>query len=251
MRVHIIAIIIICVVIVGLAWCYVQPVSFSFQVNTRPTIHSGIEKNFISISGQECIFLLTVEDEPSWLQGTTGIEGYVKITSQAPTDIASVTIQPNEITPGQIAEIIVRPTLASLNQTFTVTVKGERLGVVQEVTLSIEVISGEDSVSSYATEMRDMFVPWFEVNYPELGISAQTEWTSTIVNPRILVVMHYIFYSEEWEMYVTWHVMIPPHDWTRVYLRQRFTELRPSYAFEISSVEGQKEPHSIEVPDWV
>jgi len=102
-----------------------------------------------------------------------------------------------------------------------------------------------------AAEMRDKFVPWLASNHPELGITSETEWIGTIVNPGILVVMHYMFYSEDWEMYVTWHVMIPPYDWTKIYLRSRFTETQSSNAFEISSVQGEEEPHSIELPDWV
>jgi hypothetical protein len=84
-----------------------------------------------------------------------------------------------------------------------------------------------------------------------LGISSETVWIGTIVNPRILVVMHYMFYSENWEMYVTWHVMIPPYDWTKIYLRPRFTETQSTMAFEISSVQGEDEPYSIELPNWV
>jgi len=99
--------------------------------------------------------------------------------------------------------------------------------------------------------MRDKFIPWLAANYPEFGITSETEWTGTVVNPNFLVVMHYIFFSEDWEMYVEWHVTIPPDDYARIYLRHRFTEARPSYAFEISSVEAQEEPHAIEVPDWV
>jgi hypothetical protein len=102
-----------------------------------------------------------------------------------------------------------------------------------------------------AAEMRDKFVPWLASNHPELGITSETEWIGTIVNPGILVVMHYMFYSEDWEMYVTWHVTIPPYDWTKIYLRPRFTETQSTMAFEISSVQGGEEPHSIELPDWV
>jgi len=98
--------------------------------------------------------------------------------------------------------------------------------------------------------MRDMFIPWLSTNHPELGITQETEWTGTIVNPRILVVMHYIFISDQWEIYLTWHVTIPPHDWTRIHLRNRYTEQRPSKAYEISSVKAQEEPHAIEVPEW-
>ncbi|MDH5440147.1 MAG: hypothetical protein OEZ48_03915 [Candidatus Bathyarchaeota archaeon] len=39
----------------------------------------------------------------------------------------------------------------------------------------------------------------------------------------------------EWEIGVSWHVMIQPQDRARIYLRNRYTEATPSYAFELSS----------------
>jgi hypothetical protein len=63
--------------------------------------------------------------------------------------------------------------------------------------------------------------------------------------------MHYMFLSEDWEMYVTWHVMISPYDWARIYLRERYNQTTPTYAFEISSIQKQTQPQAIEVPDWI
>ena len=52
---------------------------------------------------------------------------------------------------------------------------------------------------------------------------------------HILVVSHYLFFSEDWEMGLMWHIMIAPHDWSRIYLRPR-GEMAPTLAFEIPSV---------------
>jgi len=100
-----------------------------------------------------------------------------------------------------------------------------------------------------ATAMQDKFIPWLAVNHPEFGITSETEWTGTIVRPNIQVVMFYLFFSEDWEMGVSWHVTIPPHNWARIYLRHRFTEVSPSYAFEIPSWSEEREPHAIDPKD--
>ena len=52
----------------------------------------------------------------------------------------------------------------------------------------------------------------FLVCHPELGITVETEWTPTIVRPHILVLMYDPFFSQDWEMGLRWHVMIPPVD---------------------------------------
>ena len=67
------------------------------------------------------------------------------------------------------------------------------------------------------------------------GITSSTEWISTPVQPHILVVSHYLFFSEDWEMSVMWHIMIAPYDWSRISLRPR-DQLSPTLAFEIPSV---------------
>jgi len=255
MRFALRAVAIAVIIVVGaiasvLVWLYATPAPFSLQVNTRPTSPMGTGASIMAIPGQRCIFPVAVTDEQGWLIGKAGLGGTVEVSAQASEGKAAVTTQPRQVTLRQVAEVIVIPTEAGTDEIFTVTVTGKRYGLTRTKTITVEVIPGEDGIGSHAAGMRDLFIPWLAANYPELGITTETEWTGTIVNPQILVVMHYIFYSDDWEMYVTWHVMIPPHDWTRIYLRHRFTELRPSYAFEISSVQGQEKPHSIEVPDW-
>ncbi len=190
-----------------------------------------------SLAGQRCVFLVVVADEGE----------SVDITATAPG--AAVTVEPQAITPGQVAEVTVIPDKASMNKTLTVNINGEQGGLTQTEISTIVVEVGEDTLEPYAADVRDRFIPWLAVNYPEFGITSETAWTGTVVKPKILVVTHYLFFSEDWEMGVSWHVTIPPHDWARIYLRHRATEVSPSYAFEISSLDAQEEPHTIDPKD--
>jgi len=249
-------IIVLAIVFVGfiagsLAWPYMNPAPFSLQVHTRPAIPMGADANMSAFPEQKCIILVAVEDEGGQWAGKAGLGSNIEVSVNVPEEKATATIQPESVAPGHIAEAIVVPEETSKEEVFSVTITGNRGGLKREKTITIELIPGEDDIGPYASELRDLFIPWLATNHPELGITNETEWTGTIVNPGILVVMHYIFYSDEWEMYLTWHVTIPPHDWTRIHLRHRFTELSPSHAFEISSVKGKEDPHRIEVEDWV
>ena len=89
--------------------------------------------------------------------------------------------------------------------------------------------------------------------FPEFGIDTETQWTGTIVKPHILVVSHYLFFSEDWELGVMWHHMIPPYDWAQIYLRRRYIQFHPRYAFEISSLSAdpEEEPFPVEPPAQV
>jgi len=256
-RVQAIAVIVVIVIAaVGGLWYYTKPAPdtnpapFSMEVISRPTTPMGVEENIRSIAGQRVVFLVVVADTGEG----SGYGKAVDVSATAPG--AEVTVYHPAIKSGEVAEVTVIPDQASTNKILTLTISGQRSGLEQTETRTVEVVEPlvpgmEDELGALAAEMQDKFIPWLATNHPELGITSETEWTGTIVNPNIMVVMHYIFYSEDWEMYVTWHVTIPPYDWTKIYLRQRFTETSPSYAFEISSVQGQEEPQSIEVPEWV
>jgi hypothetical protein len=197
-----------------------------------------------TVPGQRCVLLITVEEEGS-IHGEA-----VAVSISAPG--AAVTVEPSEITSGEVAEVTLIPDEASVGRTLKVTTVGERRGFTDTKTVDVEVTNAGmgggrgDDLAAPAAEFRDRFVAWLAENQPNLGITTDTEWVGTVVKPGILIVMHYLFFSEEWEMGLQWHVMIAPHDWARIYLRRRFVEVHPSMAIEISSYSTPGEtPHPI------
>jgi hypothetical protein len=217
-----------------LTGCYpledlIEPVPFSLRV--VPTEMGD------TLPGQRCVLLVTVESEES------GLWGALPVTISASAPGATVVLEHQNIRPGQVAEVTLIPQAPqgwdpndAGPQTLTATIRGQRAGLQQLATVPITITSlEEDLVAPLALEVRDLFIPWLAENRPELGITAQTEWTGTIVTPHILVVTHYLYFSDDWEMHVYWHVMIPPYDWARIELRRRFEETLPSLAFEIPS----------------
>ena len=217
-----------------------EPAPFSIQV-----IPEHMED---TIAGQRCVFLVFVEDE-----GPGSGAGKSVDISAAATD-AIVTVSPEAIKPGEVAEVTVIPSEASIGSTLTLAIDGERKGLKQTETTSLTVgesIPDPEGLVAYATEIRDKFIPWLAANHPEFGITGETEWIPTLVRPHIVVVMYYLFFSEDWEIGVRWHVTIPPHDWAEIYLRHRTTEVSPSYAFKISSLEAQDEPQAVEPEESV
>lgn len=212
-----------------------QPI-FSIDVVPR-------ELNGDSIAGQQCVFLVTITD--------AGQEDQLAVTITAEAAGAEVVVYQQHVIEGQVAEVVVIPAQASVGKTVTVTITGNRGGAIDKKVVSFDVVEGEDDRQEYAQELLDRFVPWLATNHPELGITGDTEWNGTMVSPVWLVVSHYLFFSEEWEVHVAWHIMVAPHDWARIDLRHRFDELAPSYAFEISSVSANSEPVPIDPPETV
>ena len=215
----------------------------SFDLEIQPPIVQQI------IPGQHCVLLVRIVDETSG----TGQGEAVALT--ATVSGASASIEPQSLLPGGVAEVTVIPEEPSVGQDLTVTVSGTRSGEQATADKTLSVAEGdiqeyETSLLPTAEEMRDRFIPWLEANHPEFEITSQTEWDGQVVTPIWLVVSHYLFFSEEWELHVYWHVMIPPDDWVKIDLRRRFSEINYSSSFEISSRSDEnEEPHAIELPE--
>ena len=215
----------------------------AFHINVIPEQRTENQDPLYSIAGQHFVFLVTITDEGQ------ECELPVRISATAPG--AEVIIYQEDIFEGEVAEVVVIPAQASIGTTIEVTITGTRDSASDEKVVSFEVAEGEDDRQEYAEELLDRFVPWLATNHPELGITDDTAWNGTMVSPIWLEVAHYLFFSEEWEAHIEWHIMMPPDDWARIDLRHRFDELEPSYAFEISSVNANSEPVPIEVPETV
>ncbi len=242
-----IAVIITVVAIAALApGCGEADSNSEFHIDVIPETPEeidGVDVFKLAIPGQHFVFLVTITDE--------GEESGLPVTVSGEAPGAEVIIYHKDIFEGEVAEVVVIPTPASVGQIIEVTITGTRVNVTDEKVSSFEVAEGEDDRQEYAEMLLDRFVSWLAENQPELGITEDTAWNGTVVSPVWLVVSHYLFFSEEWELHLEWHVMIPPYDWAKIDLRHRFDELAPSYAFEISSLDAGSEPIAIEVPETV
>lgn len=194
-----------------------------------------------AIAGQREIFLVTAGPD----SGTDPIA----ITASA--ELATVEVQPAELVPGSVVEVTVVPDPVDADAIVRVTITGARGGSEAVAERTLPVWPETDGRGADAAMIRDRFIPWIEEHHPELGIDASTPWEGTIVQSRVLVVSHYLFLTDEWEMGVEWHVMMAPDDWARMYLRHRFDEVAPSIAAEISSVIDDVPPVEIEPPEAV
>ena len=255
----------------------------SFYLRVTPRYMSD------AIGGQHCVIMVDVEDlggsnagGPVTLSVTApGVEFFVEPQVIIPGQVAEITVIPQPVASDEPEPILrlkplqddplppgpIRPGPGDDDplpvdpyddpfgpgprEILTVTILGERGDEIQTQAATVVVRPGEDLLLDPAVEMRDRFIPWLAENHPELGITSQTGWTGTIVTPHILVVTHYLFLTDEWEMEVRWHVMIPPYDWAMIYLRRRGVETRPSYAFKIDSVSGNTAPYMIDPPETV
>ena len=197
-----------------------------------------------AIVGQRCCLLVTVAEEPA-----ASALAAVEVSATAPD--CEVGVNPVMLEPGSVGEVCVIPAASSVGQTVTVLIEAVRGDVTRTAQVTVDVIEGEDMLADGAAQIRDEFIPWLATNHPELGIDANTQWTGSIVSPNLLIVANYLFFADDWELGLSYHVMIAPHDWARIYLRRRQQEQTPSRAFEITSLEAGDDPIAIDPPPAV
>jgi hypothetical protein len=194
----------------------------------------------VAIPGEKVSFLVMVESSDG-----------SPVTIEAAALGAQVTaIEPAQLTPGVVGEVWVVPDQVTDNATVEVDFSAVRGGATMTDTRSIVVWPMADERTNDAKPYFEMWTAWLVASHPELGITAATSWDPTFVS-TFLVVSHYAYFSDEWEMKVSWHNMIPPDDWTEVYLRHRGTESAPSLAFRIDSVAGKTGAHPVTPPEAI
>ena len=115
-----------------------------------------------------------------------------------------------------------------------VTIAATAAGASSEVIRTVTVLPWPDDRAEQARETLALFAGWLGENRPELGVAEEIELTGSLTAPLLLVVSHYTFWSDDWEMGLSWHVMMPPDDFAELYLRPR-GELAPTMAFRIGS----------------
>lgn len=148
----------------------------------------------------------------------------------------SVELSTNSLAAGSIAEAIVTPpdTPATQDLDLTLTVTAQRGATTRTATRTITVTPGGDDREDVAREILGHFTAWLEDEHPEMGITPSTAFDGTVVAPRLLVVSHYMFENEAYELGLSWHIMVAPDDWAELYVRPR-DELAPTEAYRLSS----------------
>ncbi|UCF13521.1 MAG: hypothetical protein JSW06_04485 [Thermoplasmatales archaeon] len=100
---------------------------------------------------------------------------------------------------------------------------------IRRLVLEVEMFNWSSDNLPDAIIKRDELIDWLELEYPEFGNFSDKESFAYMTYPEILIVEHWTFLCKCWEMRICYHVMIPPHDWSKICLRRR-GEVNPIFA---------------------
>lgn len=192
-----------------------------FTLEVAPKFVQGV------IPGERLVLLITAGSEGAR-------DGPVELSVS--TEAGQVSVRPSSISKGEVAEVtfIADPIDGEEEIPFTVEVRAVRGSIERQSQISSIVIPWEDTISGTARDIVAVFTDWLAENAPDLGVTPGTEFEGTVVAPQLLVVSHYAFFSDEWEIGLAWHIMVAPQDWAEIYFRPR-DQLTPTRAFQVNS----------------
>lgn len=194
-------------------------------VTTTPVGPVVVSPEFIqgAIPGAEVVLLVSQNDETA---------GLATVTASAAG--AEVSVRPSEISGTEVAEVTVVPDATATETELNIIIEVATGGTIHSVTRTTPLLPWDDDRADQAAEILGLFTSWLAENRPDLGVTPETEFEGTFLAPQLLVVSHYGFFDDEWEIGLSWHVMIPPDDFSEIYLRPR-AALWPTVAFRIGS----------------
>jgi hypothetical protein len=168
-----------------------------------------------------------------------------KDTLNKQLQIAEIAIQPNDLTEFKTYEIELTATyhkksshvtflnwiskirfpllsyiISRLFNWFNGDSQGTDLSNIYEtLTLEVEMFNWSSDNLTDAVVERDELIDWLEVEHPEFGVFSGMNSFAYITYPAHLIVEHWTFLYDNWEMRICYHVMIPPYNWSMLWLR--------------------------------
>ena len=131
-------------------------------------------------------------------------------------------------------EIFLYPNETHLDFDITVTLKVNNGRSIIEETAIVDVVNWSSSFSDEIIQMKNTFTNFLIENYSSFIVAENSSMEFMGNAPQILIVEHYLFRSDSWELELSRHVMLVPDDWVRVYLRAR-NSIQPCWAGTITS----------------
>lgn len=161
------------------------------------------------------------------------------------TDNYSITIEANEsiyidykVWDNQVnykvLELFVKPNSTHLNHNIEIILEVKDNTILLKKTANVEVVNWGPRNISEVEIMRDAFVSYLSLNKSSFGINESILWEGFDNAPQFLIVEHYLFRSEFWELALSRHVTIFPNDWVKVYIRPR-AQIKPIWSGIIES----------------
>lgn len=194
----------------------------------------GAETDWALVRSPEFVNRVIPGDRPLAIVAVEG-DAEARVELVATIDLAGATasVVPASLQPGEAGEVWVSLPPTNTESPFEVTVTGTGDGVDRSIVIGATAIPGSDDLAATATEIVAVFLDELGGAVPGLPSDPAELGTGTPV-AGLLVVSHYAWFTDEFEIGLAWHIMVAPDDWAELTMRPR-DELQPTRAFRLDS----------------
>ncbi|MBN1697928.1 MAG: dockerin type I repeat-containing protein [Spirochaetales bacterium] len=183
------------------------PADTSFSLRAKYT-------SIRSYPGGGGIFIIALEPE-------TNFTGDVTVSFRA-EDTLHASLDRNTLDrENRVAELTISPSLSTRIGEYAIDVQAADSVMTKNTGLSVDVMSWETGDPADALVKLLNFQQWLDENAPGLNLNLDMKWTYYKTYPETLIVEHWTFLDNTWEIRLCFHVMIPPDDWSRLWVRKR------------------------------
>lgn len=165
----------------------------------------------------------------------SGDTGGAAATLSGTSSLTGMAVSFEQVTliPGEAVEVWVDVPEVIGDTDFTVTVRASRGSASSQVDITATAVPGVDDLSGTAREIAAVFLRHIAGMVPGAPTTVGELENGTPV-AGLLVVSHYAWFTDTYEIGLGWHIMIAPDDWAVLYLRPRHNPA-PARAFRINS----------------
>jgi len=150
-----------------------------------------------------------------------GFSGSVKLKLNCDKNLNAKLVKTELDLSEHITEITIQPDSAVAIKKHTIELIATHSGKERIIELEVEIFDWTTSNFETAQEKLLGFKTWLEELNPEYSKCFNNPKLFYSTYPEILIVEHLTFLTDEYEVRLSYHVMIPPYDWSKISIRKR------------------------------
>ncbi len=222
------------------------PFIFVFLSNTATKPQIVFTPNYLKSFPNHTVWLLAEA-----YSGETDFSGNYSVRIEANESIdIEYKVWDNQVN-YKVIELFIKPNSTHLNHKIEIKLELVDNEIILESFATIDVIDWAPKNITEVEIMRDAFISYLSSNASSIGINESIIWDGFDNAPQILIVEHYLFRSEFWELELSRHVTTAPYDWVKVYIRPR-NQISPIWSGIIESwISGNHNVSEIEPPSSI
>lgn len=159
--------------------------------------------------------------------------GPIELSAVSSLESMSVRFEPATVEVGDVAEMWVQVPEVGEDTPFSVTITASRDDEEATRVVAGTAVPGTDDLGETAAQIAQVFLDDVARGVNGLPTTA-AELTGGTPVAGLLVVSHYAWFTQEYEVGLAWHIMVAPDDFAELYVRPRGA-LAPTRAYRISS----------------